>query len=69
MESLLSDSCSLLFRIVYRDIGGSDPERMAAPAVAEYVQNVFKDTCVKVRDNSTAGCLVDRQFLLVYQTG
>lgn len=35
-------------RIVYRDIGGSDPERMAAPAVAEYVQNIFKDTCIKV---------------------
>jgi leucyl aminopeptidase len=35
-------------RTVCRDIGGSDPERMAAPAVAEYVQKVFKDTCVKV---------------------
>jgi leucyl aminopeptidase len=35
-------------RTVYRDIGGSDPERMAAPRVAEYVENTFKDTCVKV---------------------
>jgi len=35
-------------RTVYRDIGGSDPERMAAPRVAEYVQNIFKDTCIKV---------------------
>ena len=35
-------------RTVYRDIGGSDPERMAAPRVAEYVQNIFKDTVVKV---------------------
>lgn len=35
-------------RTVYRDIGGSDPERMAAPRVAEYVQHIFKDTCIKV---------------------
>lgn len=35
-------------RTVYRDIGGSDPERMAAPRVAEYVESIFKDTCVKV---------------------
>jgi len=35
-------------RIVYRDIGGSDPERMAAPRVAEYVQNIFKGSAVKV---------------------
>ncbi|XP_027007319.1 putative aminopeptidase W07G4.4 isoform X2 [Tachysurus fulvidraco] len=36
-------------RVVYRDIGGSDPERMAAPRVADYVQEVFKDTCVQVK--------------------
>ncbi|MCI4381247.1 hypothetical protein PGIGA_G00249270 [Pangasianodon gigas] len=36
-------------RVVYRDIGGSDPERMAAPRVAEYVQEVFKDTSVQVK--------------------
>lgn len=36
------------FRFVYRDIGGSDPERMAAPRVAEYVQAVFKDSPVTV---------------------
>ncbi|KAJ8317580.1 hypothetical protein KUTeg_005484 [Tegillarca granosa] len=35
-------------RIVARDIGGSDPERMAAPRVAEYVQNVLKDTGIKI---------------------
>ncbi|XP_065103472.1 putative aminopeptidase W07G4.4 [Paramisgurnus dabryanus] len=35
-------------RFVCRDIGGSDPERMAAPRVAEYVQAVFKDSPVKV---------------------
>lgn len=31
-----------------RDIGGSDPERMAAPRVSEYVQTVFKDSPVQV---------------------
>uniref|UniRef100_A0A8C2ELV3 Zgc:152830 n=1 Tax=Cyprinus carpio TaxID=7962 RepID=A0A8C2ELV3_CYPCA len=35
-------------RLVYRDIGGSDPERMAAPRAAEYVQAVFKDSPVTV---------------------
>ena len=29
-------------RIVARDIGGSDPERMAAPRVEEYVREAFK---------------------------
>lgn len=31
-----------------RDIGGSDPERMAAPRVAEYVEELFNDSPVKV---------------------
>ncbi|XP_028654033.1 putative aminopeptidase W07G4.4 [Erpetoichthys calabaricus] len=35
-------------RVAYRDIGGSDPERMAAPKVAEYIQELFKNTPVKV---------------------
>merc|ERR1712179_454940 len=35
-------------RVVARDIGGSDPERMAAPRVEEYVQDVFKGTKVKI---------------------
>ena len=33
---------------VCRDIGGSDPERMAAPRVCDYVHEVFKNTCIKV---------------------
>lgn len=37
------------FRLAYRDIGGSDPERMAPPRVAEYVEALFKDTDIKVR--------------------
>uniref|UniRef100_K1QUZ1 Putative aminopeptidase W07G4.4 n=1 Tax=Magallana gigas TaxID=29159 RepID=K1QUZ1_MAGGI len=39
-------------RIVTRDIGGSDPERMAAPNVVKYVEEVFKGTCIKVSVNS-----------------
>ena len=41
----------LLIRLACRDIGGSDPERMAAPRVAEYVQELFKDSPVQVARN------------------
>ncbi len=33
---------------MYRDIGGSDPERMAAPRVAEYVKECLEGSGVKV---------------------
>jgi len=36
-------------RIVARDIGGSDPERMAAPRVADYVADTFADQKTKVK--------------------
>jgi len=36
-------------RIVARDIGGSDPERMAAPRVAEYVEEIFSGDRTKVK--------------------
>eukprot|EP00088_Acartia_fossae_P027413 TRINITY_DN2816_c0_g2_i1.p1 TRINITY_DN2816_c0_g2~~TRINITY_DN2816_c0_g2_i1.p1 ORF type:complete len:510 (-),score=168.22 TRINITY_DN2816_c0_g2_i1:7-1536(-) len=36
-------------KIVARDIGGSDPERMAAPRVEEYVREVFKGSSVEVK--------------------
>jgi len=36
-------------RIVARDIGGSDPERMAAPRVEEYVRESFKNSCIQVK--------------------
>jgi len=36
-------------RNVARDIGGSDPERMAAPRVAEYVAEIFADKGSKVK--------------------
>ncbi len=33
-----------------RDIGGADPERMAPPRVAEYIQDLFeKSSNVKVK--------------------
>jgi len=35
-------------KTVCRDIGGSDPERMAPPRVAEYCAEIFKGTGVKV---------------------
>ncbi|XP_077983580.1 putative aminopeptidase W07G4.4 [Glandiceps talaboti] len=38
-------------RSVYRDIGGSDPERMAAPRVEEYVNELFKDPASGVSVN------------------
>lgn len=35
-------------RIVTRDIGGSDPERMSAENVLKYVQSIFKSTDIKI---------------------
>jgi len=35
-------------RIVTRDIGGSDPERMSAENVLKYVQNIFQSTDIKI---------------------
>ena len=35
-------------RCVARDIGGSDPERMAAPNVEQYIQDLFENTDIKV---------------------
>jgi len=36
-------------RIVARDIGGSDPERMASPRVEEYVREAFKDSGIDIK--------------------
>uniref|UniRef100_A0A915CDM5 Cytosol aminopeptidase domain-containing protein n=1 Tax=Parascaris univalens TaxID=6257 RepID=A0A915CDM5_PARUN len=33
---------------VCRDVGDSDPQRMAPARVAEYVESAFKDSCIKV---------------------
>ena len=37
-----------LGRIVARDIGGSDPERMSPPNVLKYVKDALKNTDIKV---------------------
>ncbi|XP_021361176.1 putative aminopeptidase W07G4.4 isoform X2 [Mizuhopecten yessoensis] len=42
-------------RIVTRDIGGSDPERMAAPRVEEYVTSLFRNSSVKVTVHADDG--------------
>ena len=58
-------------RGVARDIGGSDPERMSAPNVADYVQKLFQNTPIKVsviNDSKTIEkeypCLGIKQILL-----
>ncbi|XP_077991956.1 putative aminopeptidase W07G4.4 isoform X2 [Glandiceps talaboti] len=35
-------------RLVARDVGGSDPERMAAPKVEDYIKELFKDTSISI---------------------
>lgn len=52
-------------RFAYRDIGGSDPERMAAPRVAEYVTELFKNTCVKIEVISDLAVMEKEYPLLV----
>lgn len=41
-------SATEIGRIVARDIGGSDPERMAAANVLAYVNEIFKSSDIKV---------------------
>jgi leucyl aminopeptidase len=38
-----------LGRIVARDIGGSDPERMNSENVLKYVENIFQSTDIKMQ--------------------
>lgn len=45
-----------VLRLACRDIGGSDPERMASPRVADYVQELFKDSPVQVESNINTTC-------------
>ncbi|KAK3094658.1 hypothetical protein FSP39_004605 [Pinctada imbricata] len=51
-------------RIVTRDIGGSDPERMAAPRVQSYVEDAFKGTCIKISVTSDPSTLAKEYPLL-----
>lgn len=48
-------------RAVARDIGGSDPERMAAPRVEEYVQALFAGSNIKVEVISDRK-VIEREF-------
>ncbi|KAJ9601607.1 hypothetical protein L9F63_000215, partial [Diploptera punctata] len=45
-------------RYVARDIGGSDPERMAPPRVEEYIKQVFKNSDIKIEVISDPKTLV-----------
>jgi len=48
-EKLIDNACGIEHgRIITRDIGGSDPERMAAEKVEEYLRAVFNGTSIKM---------------------
>lgn len=48
-ENLTKTASGIEFgRLLARDIGGSDPERMSAANTAKYVQEVFQGTSIKV---------------------
>lgn len=51
IEKLIRYARAIEFgRVVGRDIGGADPERMAPPRVADYVQHIFDESSgVKVK--------------------
>lgn len=51
-------------RVVCRDIGGSDPERMAAPRVAEYVQENFAGSVIQVEVTNNQDIIEDQYPLL-----
>lgn len=58
-------------RLACRDIGGSDPERMAAPRVAEYVEELFKKSPVQVARNvvmcANRNChFIPQNILIIY---
>jgi leucyl aminopeptidase len=48
-ERLMHDAMGLEFgRIICRDIGGSDPERMGPGMVEDYLRQTFNNTCIKM---------------------
>lgn len=51
-------------RVVTRDIGGTDPERMAAPKVVQYLQETYKGTCIKMEVISDRGTF-EKEFPLL----
>ena len=52
-------------RIVTRDIGGSDPERMSALNVLNYVTDVFKNSDIKVFSDSIRSFEYQEIILLI----
>lgn len=52
-----------LGRAVGRDIGGGDPERMAPPRVADYVQELFKSSSIKVKNPSNFDLYTAKEWL------
>ncbi|XP_014212838.1 putative aminopeptidase W07G4.4 [Copidosoma floridanum] len=50
-------------RYVARDIGGSDPERMAPPRVEEYIHKLFEGTCIDVQVISDP-CILEKEYPL-----
>ncbi|KAI2798896.1 hypothetical protein BLOT_012513, partial [Blomia tropicalis] len=48
-------------RAVARDIGGSDPERMCAPKVSQYVVDLFRDTNIRVEVISDQA-VIEKEF-------
>lgn len=51
-------------RSVARDIGGADPERMAAQRICEYLEQEFKDTCISITVEKDLQVLNDKYPLL-----
>jgi len=48
--TLIKNACGIeLGRLIARDIGGSDPERMSAENTAKYVSEIFRGTSIKVK--------------------
>lgn len=52
-ELLIINACGIEFgRMIARDIGGSDPERMSAENTAKYVKNIFDKSAIKINVTS-----------------
>lgn len=67
-EKLLNYARAVEFgRAVGRDIGGGDPERMAPPRVADYVQELFKSSSVKVKISSKFGLHARKKSVILGQ--
>jgi len=65
---LSRDDLMFVIRYVCLDIGGSDPERMAAPRVEEYIQELFGgSTTVSVSISYDVVHIHYLNFLILFQ--